>query len=141
MPIRRPTHRPRRGAPARRARQGFSLIEVMVALVILSVIAMGVNLGTARFTRTVADSTLRTRAQALADAQIAMARSWPTYTTLGNLSSATYNTGITGLTRSTTVALDTTGGRNVARVTVTVRSVVSGALTPDVVRSITIAAP
>jgi Tfp pilus assembly protein PilV len=113
----------------------------MVALVILSVIALGVNLGTARFTRTIADSTLRTRAQALADAQIAMARSWPTYSTLGNLAGAPYNAGVTGLTRSTAVAVDTTGGRNVRRVTVTVRSVVSGALNPDVVRSITIAAP
>jgi prepilin-type N-terminal cleavage/methylation domain-containing protein len=131
--------RPSSQRPARRT--GFTLIETMVALVILSVIALGVNLGTARFTRTIADSTLRTRAQALADAQVAMARSWPTYTTLGTITGAGYNTGITGLTRSTTVVMDTTGGRNSARVTVTVRSVVTGALTPDVVRTITIAAP
>jgi prepilin-type N-terminal cleavage/methylation domain-containing protein len=127
--------------PRRAPRAGFSLIEVMVALVILSVIALGVNLGTARFTRTVADSTLRTRAQALADAQIAMARSWPTYSTLNSLTGPAFNGGVTGLTRTTAVAVDTTGGRNVSRVTVTVRSVVTGALTPDVVRSITIAAP
>jgi prepilin-type N-terminal cleavage/methylation domain-containing protein len=125
----------------RRRRGGFTLIETMVALVIISVIALGVNLGTAKFTRTIADSNLRTRAQALADAQIAMVRSWPTYSTLGSLSGPTYNQGVTGLTRQTVVATDTTGGRNVARVTVTVRSVVTGALTPNVVRSITVAAP
>jgi prepilin-type N-terminal cleavage/methylation domain-containing protein len=125
----------------RRRRGGFTLIETMVALVIISVIALGVNLGTAKFTRTIADSNLRTRAQALADAQIAMVRSWPTYSTLGSLSGPGYNQGVTGLTRQTVVATDTTGGRNVARVTVTVRSVVTGALTPDVVRSITVAAP
>jgi prepilin-type N-terminal cleavage/methylation domain-containing protein len=125
----------------RRTRDGFTLIETMVALVIISVIALGVNLGTAKFTRTIADSNLRTRAQALADAQIALVRSWPTYTTLANLSGPTYNQGVTGLTRETVVARDTTGGRNVARVTVTVRSVVTGALTPNVVRTISVAAP
>jgi prepilin-type N-terminal cleavage/methylation domain-containing protein len=125
----------------RRTRDGFTLIETMVALVIISVIALGVNLGTAKFTRTIADSNLRTRAQALADAQIALVRSWPTYTTLANLSGAAYNQGVTGLTRETVVARDTTGGRNVARVTVTVRSVVTGALTPNVVRTISVAAP
>jgi prepilin-type N-terminal cleavage/methylation domain-containing protein len=127
--------------PRRRRRDGFTLIETMVALVIISVIALGVNLGTAKFTRTIADSNLRTRAQALADAQISMVRSWPTYSTLSALSGAQYNQGVTGLTRQTVVASDTTGGRNVARVTVTVRSVVTGALTPDVVRTITVAAP
>jgi prepilin-type N-terminal cleavage/methylation domain-containing protein len=127
--------------PLQTDRRGFSLIEVMVALVVLSVIALGLNIGSAKLTRTVADSSLRTRAQALADAQIALARTWPTYATIGTLTAPAYNPTTDGLTRSTAVSVDTTGGRNVARVTVTVRSVRVGALTPDVVRAITIAAP
>ena len=133
----------RRPAPPTRPapRDGFTLVEVMMAMVILVICIVVLGQGSLRFSRGVADTSLRARAQALADAQIAMARTWPTYATLENLSLTAYNESIDGLVRTTSVTADTLGGRNVKRLVVTVRSARAGALAPDVVRAITVAAP
>lgn len=125
----------------RPARRGFTLTELLVAIVLLGVCLVGFSMSSARFSRSVVDTTLRARAQALADAQIAMARTWPTYATLEELEDSTWNRGVEGLWRTTTVVLDTTDGRNTKRLTVTVRSVRAGLLRPDVVRGITVTAP
>jgi prepilin-type N-terminal cleavage/methylation domain-containing protein len=123
------------------ARRGFTLAELLVAMVLLIICAVGMGFSTMRFSRTVGDSALRSRAQSLADVQLAMARSWPAYGSLEMLSTTQYNTPADGLTRATSVVQDTTGGRNLKRVTVQIQSQVPGLLTPDVVRSITISAP
>lgn len=128
--------------PQRRgARAGFTLVELLVAITLLLACVVGMGLSSMRFSSTVADTSLRARAQALADAQIAMARTWPTWATLETLTGAQYNAPLEGLVRTTGVVADTTGGRAVKRLTVTVRSVRAGALAPDVVRTITVAAP
>jgi prepilin-type N-terminal cleavage/methylation domain-containing protein len=123
------------------SRDGFTLIELLVAVILLVICAVGMGASTARFSRTIGDSTLRSRAQSLADVQLAIARTWPTYGTLETLQETSYNQPVEGLLRTTTVVHDTTGLLNVKRLTVRVRSATIGALTPDVVRSITIAAP
>jgi type II secretory pathway pseudopilin PulG len=131
----------RRPLPARDGRAGFTLVELLIAITLLMACVVGMGMSSLRFSRTVADTSLRARAQALADAQIAMARTWPTWATLESLADAQYNAPLEGLTRTTGVVADTTGGRAVKRLTVTVRSARAGALAPDVVRSITVAAP
>lgn len=127
--------------PEGRARRGFTLVELLVAIILLGICITGLAMSSARFSKSVVDTTLRARAQALADAQIAMARTWPTYASLETLALPAWNNGIEGLTRTTTVTADTLSGRNAKRLTVTVRSVRPGALAPDVVRSITVTAP
>jgi prepilin-type N-terminal cleavage/methylation domain-containing protein len=124
-----------------RSRRGFTLVELLVAMVLLIICALGMSFSSMRFSQTIGDSTLRTRAQSLADVQIAMARTWPSYPTLEDLQNSQYNLPVEGLLRTTAITSDTTGGQNVKRLTVTVRSAEVGALQPDVIRSITIAAP
>ena len=126
---------------AKVARRGFTLIETMVAVVLLVGVVLAMGMGTTMMSQKVSDSSGRSRAQALADLQIGRARAWPTYATLGSLSSATYNPVIGNLTPTTAVSLDTSNGRNITRVTVTVSGSTGSGLRAPVVRSIAIAAP
>ncbi len=126
---------------SRRSRTGFTLIEVMISLVILAGVVLAMGLSTTTLSRSVRDSDIRNRAQSVADMQIGRARAWPTYASLSLLSEARYNGTNNGLTSSTTVAVDTTGGMNFTKVTVRVTAVVSSNLPSPVSRSITIAAP
>jgi prepilin-type N-terminal cleavage/methylation domain-containing protein len=122
-------------------RSGFTLVELLVAMVLLIICALGMSFASMRFSQKIGDSTIRTRAQSLADVQIALARTWPTYGTLEELQGARFNSTVDGLNRATAVNADTTGGMNLKRLTVTISSVDPTALQPDVVRSITLAAP
>ncbi len=133
-----------RRTPTRRAhasRRGFTLIETMVAVVLLVGVVLAMGMGTTVMSRKVSDSSGRSRAQALADMQIGRARAWPTYATLSALSATTYNTVVGGLTPATAVAVDTSSGRNITRVTVTVTGNTTSGLRSPIVRSISIAAP
>jgi prepilin-type N-terminal cleavage/methylation domain-containing protein len=125
--------------PLRRA--GFTLIETLIALTILSGIVLAIGVGTSRLQRSIGDSNLRTRAYARADVQIGMARAWPTWSTLPRLSGAAYNGTQDGLVTTTVVTTDTTRRQRIARVQVTVNAVAAGALPAPVRRSISIAAP
>lgn len=124
-----------------RRRTGFTLIEVMIALVILGIAALSLMRVTSRMIRSVTDDRTRTLASASADARIAEVRAWPTYATLESKYAGTEtNVPITGLTRVTTIVR--TGGLNQTndykRITVTV----SGTqLTSNVARTVTIAPP
>jgi type II secretion system protein I len=124
-----------------RRRAGFTLIEVMIALVILGIAALSLMRVTSRMIRSVTDDRTRTIASASADARIAEVRAWPTYTTLeGKYAGTEADIPITGLTRVTTIVR--TGGtgqpNDYKRVTVTV----SGSqLTSNVTRTVTIAPP
>ena len=124
-----------------RPRRGFTLIETMIALVILSGVVLTMAMGTTKLTRSVANSNGRNRAQSVADMQVGRARVWPTYATLSQLAGSTYNGTKDGLVSSTSVVVDTTNGINVTRVTVTVSGEVTGTLATPVVRTITVAAP
>ena len=122
-------------------RRGFTLIEVMIALVILGGVVLTMALGTTKFSASIRDSDVRNRAQSVADMQIGRARAWPTYSTLSQLSTARFNPAENGLSTVTTVIADTTGGQSITRVTVTVSAAVTASLPVPVKRSIIIAAP
>lgn len=131
---------PRRATP-RRSRAGFTLIETIIALTILSGIVMAIGVGTSRLQRSIGDSNIRTRAFARADVQIGMARAWPTWATLETLAGASYNGTRDGLVTTTTVTADTAGNRRIKRLSVTVTATQAGALPTPVRRTIAIAAP
>jgi prepilin-type N-terminal cleavage/methylation domain-containing protein len=135
-------HRATVGSPrARPRRTGFTLIETIIALTILSGVVMAIGIGTSRLQRSIGDSNIRTRAFARADVQIGMARSWPTWDTIENLTGAGFNGTRDGLVTATTVTADTTNGRRIKRVRVTVTAAATGALPVPVQRTIAIAAP
>ena len=122
-------------------RRGFTLIEVMIALVILGGVVLTIAMGTTKFSASIRDSDVRNRAQSVADMQIGRARVWPTYSTLSQLSTARFNPAENGLRTVTSVVADTTGGQSITRVTVTVSAAVTANLPVPIVRSIIIAAP
>jgi len=122
-------------------RAGFTLIEVMIALVILAGVVLAMGMSTTTLSRSVVDSDVRNRAQSVADMQIGRARAWPTYATLSQLTGSTFNGTADGLTSSTTVATDTTGGKNITKVTVTVSAVATNTLPTPIIRTVSIAAP
>ncbi|MEO7998111.1 MAG: prepilin-type N-terminal cleavage/methylation domain-containing protein [Gemmatimonadaceae bacterium] len=121
-------------------RRGFSLIEVLIAVTILSGVVLTMAMNTTKSSRNVTSSGTRSRAQALLDQQIARARIWPTYSTLSQLTAARYNVASNGLTPSTVIAVDSTSGKNLTTVTVTV-SGSTNVLPVAMIRSISIAAP
>jgi len=124
-----------------RPRRGFTLIEVMIALVILAGVVLTMGMGTTKFSASIRNSDVRNRAQSVADMQIGRARAWPTFATLSQLSANRFNPTENGLMSMTTVAVDTSAGQSITRVTVQVSSVVSTNLPTPIVRSIIIAAP
>lgn len=129
-------------ARARRAqRRGFTLIETMIAMVILSGVVLSISVGTTRLQRAVGDANVRSRAFARADMIIAMARTWPNWGTIETLSSATYNMERDGFVSTTVVTVDTLQRRRLKRISVTVRSIPETLMPLPVRRSITIAAP
>ncbi len=119
-------------------RGGFTLVEVVLALTLLSGVVLMLSMGTTKFQRSVGDSNIRSRAQGRADLQLAMVRSWPTWSTLETLTGGAYNGSVDGLVTATTVTADTSRGQRIKRITVTVSS--SSMLLP-VKRMIAVAAP
>lgn len=120
---------------------GFTLIEVMVAMTILTLVTFGLMRLTTGMLRSVADDRVRTLAAAAAETRIAAARQWPTYSTLDSaLAGTEANTPSAGWTRVTSIVR--TGGITLAddykKVTVTVTG---PGLPAAIKRSVTIAAP
>jgi type II secretory pathway pseudopilin PulG len=126
---------------ARRARRGFTLVEVVLALTLLMGVVLALSMGTTKFRTSVSDSNVRSRAQARADLQLAMARMWPTWSTLENLTGAAYNGTADGITTATSVVADTTGNKRIKRITVTVTASPTSAMPIPVKRMISVAAP
>lgn len=124
-----------------RARSGFTLIEVLIAMVILAGVVLTMAMNTTSSAKQVATSGVRSRAQAMVDQQIARARTWPTYATLRQLSLARYNAAQEGLTSATTVSVDTLANKNLTTITVTVSGSSARTLPSPIIRSIAIAAP
>jgi prepilin-type N-terminal cleavage/methylation domain-containing protein len=132
------------------SRRGFSLAEIMVALVILSVIVMGLASTTITFMHETTVDYSRVRASTSADTRIAEIRGWPDYAAIVNFDGVQANYPEPGWTRTTVVKRDTsvtTGcgfptfpacpNNDVTHVTVTVTS---PTLSAPVSRSISIAA-
>jgi prepilin-type N-terminal cleavage/methylation domain-containing protein len=114
-------------------RRGFSLAEIMVALVILSVIVMGLAMTTVSFLHETTLDTSRVRASTVADTRIAEVKGWPDYTGLLTFAEVKPNYPDPGWTRTTVVTRDTTAAtacgaptfppcpnNDITRVTVTV---------------------
>lgn len=138
---RRPTSHTATRRGARRPRQGFTLIETLIAISLLAGVVLTMAMSTTLSSKKVQASGARSRAQALVDQQISRARSWPTYSTISALSGEGFNGTANGLTSSTAVSTDTTGGKNITTVTVTVSGATTAILASPIVRSISIAAP
>lgn len=130
------------GAPvARRPRRGMSLVEVIVALALLVTVVLGMAMMSTKAGTGVSETGARSRAQAMADQQIALARAWSNYPTLSDLEDPAFNAESEGLTPTTTVVADTSGGVRITTVTVSVAGGPGTGLLQPVVRRITIAAP
>lgn len=125
----------------RRGRRGFTLIEVLMAVTILAGVVLTMAMSTTVASRNVATSGTRSRAQAMVDQQISRARTWPTYATLNQLTAARYNPTANRLTTSTLVSSDTTAGKSITTVQVTVTGSTTAVLRYPIIRSISIAAP
>lgn len=129
-------------SPRRRPREGgFTLIEVIIAVIILGIVALSLMSASARMIGGVTDDRLRTLAAASADDRIAQVLAWPTYATLDATFAGTQaNTPQAGLSRTTTIVR--TGGtgqtNDFKRVTVEVNG---AALAAPVRRTVTVAAP
>jgi prepilin-type N-terminal cleavage/methylation domain-containing protein len=88
-----------------RGRRGVTLVEVIIAMVILTVVLLGMGSFAWRFTRTVQNSDARTVAVNLADQRLSEIRSSPNYTGLETNYNGTEATiaGFAGYTRVTTI--------------------------------------
>jgi len=128
-------------APATATRSGFTLIEVLMAVTILAGVVLTMAMSTTVSARKVGASGTRSRAQAIVDQQISRARTWPTYSSLNQLTATRFNPSANGLTTSTTVESDTTGGKSITTIRVTVTGSTTTVLAAPIVRSISIAAP
>jgi prepilin-type N-terminal cleavage/methylation domain-containing protein len=114
-----------------RHKDGFSLVEIMVALTILMIIILGLANTTISFLHETTIDTVRVRAQSFADMRIAEVRGYPDYTALVTTFNNT-DTPEAGFTRQTQVVRDLTATspcsnpppgcpkNDVTRVTVTV---------------------
>jgi len=92
----------------RPVRRGFSLAEIMVALVILSVIVMGLASTTTTFLHETSLDNVRVRASTAADTRIAEIQGWPDYAALPSFNETKANYPDKGFTRTTTIVRDTT---------------------------------
>ena len=123
-----------------RRKNGFTLLEVAIALAILGGVLLVLATTTARFIHTATLDRVRTQANAVADAHVARIRLWPTYDSLSvEFAGSTPDYPFTGWTRETTVTrIGGVGQPNdYTRVTVAISA---PALDSAVRRTVTIAA-
>ena len=128
---------------------GFSLVELAIAITIMSAALLAVPLAGAKFSKTVSTNRIRNEANAVADAWVARCRAEPNYAALdsnvtGKCRGTVTNVGTYAFTRTTTVVTDATLSgiadslNDYKRVTVVVSG---GGLATTVTRTITIAKP
>lgn len=119
---------------------GFTLIEVMVALVMLSFVLLTIGVGTTRYLSILTRNRIRLQAAAVADAQIAAIRVSPAYDSLTIRFDSTRSgvpfSGYSRVTRVVRTGAGTAADRTAVRVTVT-----GPQLPVPVIRYTTIAAP
>lgn len=125
-----------------RRRTGFTLIEVMIALVILTVVLLAIGGATARYVHSVATSDWEEAARQLAHDRIEEIRLYPDYGGLDTLFQAVESgfPSLPGYTRTTQVVQVGGPGRpmDFKRITVTVDG---PGLVDPVARTITVGAP
>ena len=122
------------------SRQGFTLIEVMIALVILSGVLLTLAASTTRYLSIIARNRIRIQSGAVADAQIAAVRVAPNYATLVTQFNGTLsNVPLTGYSRQTQVVR--TGQGTTADRTGVIVTITGPNLPIPVIRYTTVAAP
>lgn len=121
-------------------RDGFTLVEVMIAIFILGSIVLTMAASASRYLSVATKQRQRVQASAAAEGQIALVRVSPTYDSLTiRFDSTKSNTPASGYTRVTSVVRTGTGTTSdITKVTVTITGPL---LATPVKRSITIAAP
>lgn len=129
----------------RRGREGFTLVELLVAVVILTTVVLGVGAATSRLAAMAATSAQQATAQDLAEGRLEQVMMDPAYDSLQQRYAGTETTvpDFPGFTRSTQITRTQTtlkggGMLDYTRATVTVSA---PGLTRSVARSVTIAAP
>lgn len=126
-----------------KAREGFTLVEVIVALMLLSIAVLGLQLVAASMIRQTTQSQVRMSAAQLAEDRIDLIRLEPVYANVGGYAATEGAiTGFPNYTRTTTIYArrDSTaaGITDYKRVSVAVSA--PGLATP-IVRTITLGAP
>jgi type II secretion system protein I len=119
---------------------GFTLVEVLIALAMLSVVLLAAAASTTKYLGVITRNRMRIQAAAAADAQIAKVRVSPAYDSLtARFDSTRSGVPFPGYTRSTRVIRSGAGTTNdMTRI----RVIISGPeLSAPVVRYATIAAP
>jgi prepilin-type N-terminal cleavage/methylation domain-containing protein len=133
-----------------RTRQGFTLVEMLLAVVILTIVATSVARFAATFSRSMGDAAVRVMATAAATDRLELIRADPRYprlaTLYGNGTAGGDTTGFPGfptMRRTTTIIRDTSGTAlsRRDRTIVTVRVVAPPALRDTVALTVTIASP
>jgi len=125
---------------SRSSSEGFTLVEVLIALAMLGVVLLAAAASTTRYLGVITRNRIRIQAAAVADAQIAKVRVSPAYDSLTvRFDSTRSGVPFPGYTRSTRVIRS---GAGTTSDLTKVRVTVSGPeLTTPVVRYTTIAAP
>ena len=119
---------------------GFTLVEVLIALAMLSVVLLAAAASTTKYLGVITRNRMRIQAAAVADAQIAQVRVSPAYDSLTvRFDSTRSGIPFPGYTRSTRVIR--TGAGSTTDVTKIRVSVSGPELSTPVVRYATIAAP
>jgi prepilin-type N-terminal cleavage/methylation domain-containing protein len=88
-------------------RRGFSLAEIMVALVILAVIVLGLATTTVTFLHETTTDDVHVRAATAADTRLAELKGWPDYQGLSAFNETKSNFPAYGWSRATIVKRDT----------------------------------
>lgn len=127
-----------RHAPA--DREGFTLVEVMIAVIILGGIVLAMGASASKYLSVATRNRQRVQASAAAEAQIALVRVSPVYDSITvKFDSTKSNTPAPGYTRVTSVVRTGAGTTSdLTKVTVTITGPL---LATPVKRSISIAAP
>ena len=123
-------------------RRGFTLIEIMIALVILALVVLGMATSTGRFMRVVAESDLQVAAIQLADDRIQTVLMNPNFSAIDTAYAGTETNFPTlpGFTRSTVITLVGGSGQPTHHKRIVV-TVTGPGLPQAVKRSATVAAP
>ncbi len=133
-----------------RTRRGFTLIEMLLAIVVLTIVATTMARFAGTFSRSMGDAAVRVIATAAATDRLELIRADPRYArlnTLYGISTAGGDTtgfpGYTTMRRTTTIVRDTSGtaASRRDRTTVTVRVVAPPAMRDTVALTVTIASP
>jgi prepilin-type N-terminal cleavage/methylation domain-containing protein len=109
-----------------RQREGFTLIEVVLAVSIMAGALLGMAVFVRNFTRTTTDTTVRTLANDLVNARIEQIKGWRVYSTLATTYGGTTETWASpnpyvGFTRKTyAVRTNTANAADYTTITVTV---------------------